>query len=105
MLDIKKYLTFKNLEISNDKRNYFEITIHDLTEGKYGLILNQEIITIEIHDGNYWENMSNFIMEKNQLCDNYEVRLPIYMNNLVIDKTNSETQFSLKNQLGNPNIH
>ena len=105
VLDIKKYITFKNLEISNDKSNYFEVTIHDLTEGKYGLILNQEIITIEIHDGNYWENMSNFIMEKNQLCENSEVRLPIYMNNLVIDKTNSEIQFSLKNQLGNPNIH
>ena len=33
-------------------------------------------------------------MEKNQLCENSEVRLPIYMNNLVIDKTNSEIQFS-----------
>ena len=106
VLDINNSINFKNLEISNDKKNYFEIIIHDLNEGKYVLILNDDKIDIKVHEGIYWENISNFIMEKNQFCENVEVKLPIYMDKLVIDKTNSEIKFSLKNQGNDPNkIH
>ena len=106
VLDINNTINFKKLEIPNDKDNYFEIMIHDLKEGKYILIFSDDKININVHEGTYWENISNFIMEKNQFCENVEVKLPIYMDKLIIDKENSEIKFSLKNQGNDSNkIH
>ncbi len=98
-------IEIKNLVINNDSKHYYELKIKKLLVGKYCLYLNDNLINIEVHEGEHWMGMKNFIMKKDCLIENCENITPIYLNSFEYSKENKEIKFTLNNNKDNKNIH
>ena len=97
--DIKNEIILKKLDINGDKDHYYEFTLgHNLTKGKYYLTFGQnEIdktnIIIKVKEGNHWMNLENYIINDKGFIENSQIKTPIYMKNLTINKENGEIKF------------
>ena len=99
LIDIKNEIILKELNINNDKEHYYEFTIgHNLQKGKYCLIFgenenNTNTIIIKVKEGTHWMNYENFIINDNGYVENLQIKTPVYMKNLLIDKEKGEIKF------------
>ena len=97
--DIKKEIVLKELDINGDKDHYYEFTLgQNLTKGKYCLTFghndnDKTSIIIKVKDGNHWMNLENYIINDKGFVENSQIKTPIYMKNLTIDKENGEIKF------------
>ena len=96
--DIKKEIILKELDINGDKEHYYEFTIgQNLKKGKYylsfGNVSNITNIVIKVKEGNHWMNLENYIINEKGYVENSQIKTPIYMKNLKIDKEKGEIKF------------
>ena len=96
--DIKKEIKLKELNINGDNRHYYEFTLgQTLPKGKYCLNFGQNndlnTIIIKVRDGKHWMNIENYIINDKGYIENSQVKTPIYMKNLNIDKDKGEIIF------------
>ena len=97
LMDNKKEIILKPLDINGDKEHYYEFTIgKTLPKGKYYLSFgNSErtYIIIKVRDGKHWMNIENYIIDEKGFVENSKNKTPIYMKNLSIDKEKGEIAF------------
>ena len=98
LMDIKNEIVLKELDINGDKEHYYEFTIgHNLKKGKYCLVFGDENITntiiIKVKEGKHWMNYENFIINDDGYVENEQIKTPVYMKNLLIDKEKGEIKF------------
>ena len=94
LIDIKKEIVLKELNINGDKEHYYEFTIgQNLKKGKYCLKFGENTIIIKVKDGKHWMNIENYIINEKGYVENSQNKTPVYMKNLVIDKEKGEIKF------------
>ena len=94
LIDIKKEIVLKELNINGDKEHYYEFTIgQNLRKGKYCLKFGENTIIIKVKDGKHWMNIENYIINEKGYVENSQNKTPVYMKNLVIDKEKGEIKF------------
>ena len=98
IMDIKKEIILKELDINGDKEHYYEFTVgHNLKKGRYQLIIGNEKneikIMIKVKEGLHWMNYENYIINENGYVVNSQIKTPIYIKNLLIDKEKGEIKF------------
>ena len=96
--DVKKEIILNELNINGEKEHYYEFTLgHNLPKGTYvftfGNENNKTSITIKVKEGNHWMNLENYIINDKGFIENSQIKTPIYMKNLVIDKEKGEIIF------------
>ena len=97
--DIKNEIILNELDINGDKDHYYEFTLgHNLTKGKYYLSFGQNEndkvnILIKVKEGYHWLNFENYIINDKGFVENSQIKTPIYMKNLSIDKQNGIIKF------------
>ena len=97
--DIKKEIILKELYINGDKEHYYEFSLgKNLPKGKYYLTFgdndtDQINIIIKVKEGNHWMNLENYIINDKGFVENSQIKTPIYMKNLSIDKEKGEIKF------------
>ena len=100
--DIKKEIVLKQLDINQDDGYYYEFSLgQNLTIGKYYLTFgnNNDInnIIIKVKKGYHWMNFENYIINEEGLVENSEIKTPIFMKNLSINKEKGEIEFECSN--------
>ena len=109
--DIKKEIKLKELNINGDKEHYYEFTLgQTLPKGKYYLTFGQRNdinnIIIKIREGKHWMNIENYIINEKGYIENSQIKTPIYMKNLIIDKEKGKIKFECSQTRTNiKNIH
>jgi len=109
--DVKKEIVLNELDIDGDKEHYYEFTIgQNLTKGKYYLSFGNESektnIIIKVKEGNHWMNLENYIINDKGYIENSQIKTPIYMKNLKIDKEKGEIKFECASTRRNiKNVH
>ena len=98
LLDVKKEIILKELDINGDKEHYYEFTVgKNLKKGNYCLVFgeehNENDIMIKVKEGNHWENIENYIINEKGYVENSQNKTPVYMKNLLIDKEKGEIKF------------
>jgi len=98
LIDIRNEIILKELDINGDKEHYYEFTIgHNLKKGKYRLVFGEEgntnNIIIKVREGKHWMDYENFIINDNGYVENSQIKTPVYMKNLLIDKEKGEIKF------------
>ena len=98
LIDVKNEIVLKELDINGDKEHYYEFTIgHNLKKGKYYLVFGEENnlndIIIKVKEGKHWMDYENFIINDNSYVENSQIKTPVYMKNLVIDKEKGVIKF------------
>ena len=98
LMDIKKEIELKELDINGDKEHYYEFSLgKTLLMGKYFLSFgnNNDIknIIIKVKEGNHWMNYEDYIINDKGFVENSSIKTPIYMKNLIINKENGEIKF------------
>ena len=96
--DVKNEIILKELDINGDKEHYYEFTTgHNLKKGKYCLVFGEDnsetYIIIKVKEGTHWMNYENYIINDNGYVENSEIKTPVYMKNLSIDKEKGEIKF------------
>ena len=96
--DIKNEIILKELDINDDKEHYYEFTIgQNLLKGNYYLKFgddnDKKNIIIKVKEGNHWMNLENYIINDRKFIENSQIKTPIYMQNLKIDKEKGEIKF------------
>ena len=96
--NIKDEIILTELDIAGEKDHYYEFTLgHKLTKGKYYLSIgnepNKKNIIIRVKEGNHWMNLENYIINDKGYLENSQIKTPIYMKNLKIDKEKGEIKF------------
>ena len=108
LMDVKNEIILKELDINGDKEHYYEFTIgHNLPIGKYRLIIGDNdniiIILIKVKDGSHWMNYENYIINEYGYVENSQIKTPVYMKNLLIDKEKGEIKFECAKTRRDPN--
>ena len=106
--DIKKEIILKELDIKgNDKEHFYEFTLgHNLPKGKYYLTFGDNNIIIRVKKGSHWMNYENYIINDNGFLENSQIKTPIYMKNLIINKEKGEIKFECARTRRNiKNVH
>ena len=98
MIDIKKEINLKEIDINGDKEHYYEFTLgENLLEGKYCLSFGDDSekknIKIKVTKGTHWLNLENYIINDEGYVENSQIKTPIYMKSLKIDKEKGEIKF------------
>ena len=99
LMDNKKEIILKPLNINGDKEHYYEFTIgKTLHKGKYYLSFGDNdsrrtYIEIKVRDGKHWMNIENYIVDERGFVENSQNKTPIYMRNLSINKEKGEIEF------------
>ena len=90
---------YTNKKISLDD-NYFllyQYFIEKEVKGKYCLVFGEDnsetYIIIKVKEGTHWMNYENYIINDNVYVENSEIKTPVYMKNLSIDKEKGEIKF------------
>ena len=96
--DIKKEIILKEIDINGDKDHYYEFTLgENLLEGKYNLSFGNDNerkkIKIRVTKGIHWLNLENYIINDKRYVENSQIKTPIYMKSLKIDKEKGEIKF------------
>ena len=96
--DVKKEIVLNELNINGEKEHYYEFTLgHKLPKGSYILTFGNDndktSITIKVKEGTHWMNLENYIINDKGFIENSQIKTPIYMKNLVIDKEKGEIKF------------
>ena len=94
LMDNKKEIILKPLNINGDKEHYYEFTIGN--KGKYYLSFGDSErtnIEIKVRDGKHWMNIENYIVDERGFVENSQNKTPIYMRNLSINKEKGEIEF------------
>ena len=96
--DVKQEIILKELDINDEKGHYYEFTLgQKLKKGKYylsfGNMPNITNIIIKVKEGEHWMNLENYIMNDKGYVENSQIKTPIYMKNLKIDKEKGEIKF------------
>ena len=97
--DIKKEIILKELDINGDKDHYYEFTLgQNLEKGKYYLTFGQndnekKNIIIKVKEGKHWMDFENYIINDKGFIENSQIKTPIYMKNLLINKEMGEIKF------------
>ena len=105
--DIKKEIILKELDINGDKEHFYEFTLgHNLQKGNYYLNFGDNNILIKVKKGTHWMNFENYIINDYGFVENSQIKTPIYMKNLTINKENGEIKFECaKTRRNLKNIH
>ena len=98
MIDIKKEIILKEIDINGDKEHYYEFTLgENLLEGKYCLSFGNDSekknIKIKVTKGTHWLNLENYIINDKGYVENSQIKTPIYLKSLKIDKEKGEIKF------------
>ena len=98
ILDVKKEIILKELDINGDKEHYYEFTTgHNLKKGRYCLAFgeenNENYIIIKVREGKHWMDFEEYIINDNGYIENLQIKTPVYMKNLLIDKEKGEIKF------------
>ena len=94
IMDIKKEIMLKPLNINGEKDHYYEFTLgKTLSKGKYYLSFGNNDIIIKVREGKHWMNYENYIINDKGYIENSIIKTPIYMKNLSIDKDKGEIKF------------
>ena len=97
--DIKKEIILKELDINGDKEHYYEFTLgQNLEKGNYYLTFGQndnekKNIIIKVKEGKHWNDLENYIINDKGFIENSQIKTPIYMKNLFINKEMGEIKF------------
>ena len=97
-IDVKNEIILKELDINGDKEHYYEFTVgHNLKKGKYYLIFGEENnlneIIIKVKEGKHWMDYENFIINEKGYVENSQIKTPVYMKKLLINKEKGEIKF------------
>jgi len=100
LMDIKNEIILNKLDINGDNKHYYEFKLgHNLKKGTYRLIFGEGIednltkINIIVNEGTHWMNLKNYIINSNGYIENSEIKTPIYLQKLNIDKSNNIIKF------------
>ena len=100
LLDIKKEIILKKLELNGDNKHFYEFKLgHNLKKGNYHLIFGEGLdkdlvhINIIVNVGKHWMKLENYIINSKGFVENSENKTPIYINKLNIDKKNNLIKF------------
>ena len=94
LMDNKKEIILKQLNINGDKEHYYEFTLgKTLPKGKYYLSFGDNNIIIKVREGKHWMNIENYIIDEKGFLENSKNKTPIYMKNLSINKEKGEIDF------------